>query len=154
MHLDSWGKPVFIYGSEVEKAFLHRGLSEVPNGYGFSMLLGYGPRNWLVSSSALICRFQCSWARNLPVRGPITNQPHREPYFSSSHMLYLIGQSTRLSCCLIMNHYNCKTIGAKKQSGWRGTQIYAPFLMQSTHLGSKRTLCAVSPANFYTGRFI
>jgi len=35
-----------------------RGLSEVQNGYGFCMLLGYGPPDWQVPSSALI--FQSS----------------------------------------------------------------------------------------------
>jgi hypothetical protein len=44
---------------KVEKclcANYQRGLSEAWNGYGFCMLLGYGPPNLHVSSSALICR--------------------------------------------------------------------------------------------------
>jgi len=36
--------------------------------YSFGMLLGYGSPNLHVSSSALICRFQCSWAWNVPAR--------------------------------------------------------------------------------------
>jgi hypothetical protein len=44
------------------EVFYQRGLSEAQYGCSFllCMLLGYGPWNSLVSSSALICRFQCS----------------------------------------------------------------------------------------------
>ena len=34
----------------------HRGLSEAQNGHGFRVLLGCGPPNWQVPSSALISR--------------------------------------------------------------------------------------------------
>jgi hypothetical protein len=57
------------------------------------MLLGYGPWNSLVSSSALICRFQCSWPLNLLVLGPTPNRLRREIYFLWSHLLYLTSQT-------------------------------------------------------------
>jgi len=59
--------------------------------YSFCMLLGYGPPNLHVSSSALIC-FQCSWAWNVQIRGPIPNRPRRElfeqPYAVSNQPVH------------------------------------------------------------------
>jgi len=64
--------------------------------YGFGMLLGYGSRSLHTSSSALICRFQCSWVWNVQSTGAIPNRPRRDPYILSSHMLYLTSQRTKL----------------------------------------------------------
>jgi hypothetical protein len=90
--------------------------------YNFCMLLGYGPPNLHVSSSAVKCRFQCSWAWNVQIRGPIPNRPRRDPYFLSSHMLYLTSQRTKLSnvwCFESLNWIKIIAItnGAKRASG-------------------------------------
>jgi hypothetical protein len=74
-------------------------------------------------------------------------------------MLYLTSQRTKLInfwCfeILIINRNHCKNNGAKRLSGWRDMQIIVPFPMQSTHLGYKCTLCAISPVIFYAGRLI
>jgi hypothetical protein len=100
--------------------FTRGGLSEAQNGYTLCMLLGYGPPNLQVSSSALICRFQCSWAWNVQITGAIPNRPRREPYFLSSHMLYLTSQRIKLSdfwCfgILRVNKDHCKRNGAKRK---------------------------------------
>jgi hypothetical protein len=114
------------------------------------MLLGFGSPYLLVSSSHLICRLQCSWAWNQQVRGAIPNWLRCEPYFLSSHMLYLTSQSTKLSdfsCFEVLRlseNWNpwikwkpLQNNGAKTPSGWRDMQITAPFPMQSTHLGCR-----------------
>jgi hypothetical protein len=49
--------------------------------YGFGMLLGYGSPNLHVSSSALLCRFQCSWAWNGPVRATCLSSRGVNPTF-------------------------------------------------------------------------
>jgi len=82
-----------------------------------------GGPNWHVSSSALLCRFQCSWAWNGQVRATclssrgvnpifekgcaVSDQPeHQTERFLSSHMLYLTSQRNKLSdfwaavCCI------------------------------------------------------
>ena len=127
--------------------------------YDFCMLPGYGPPNWHVSSLTLVCRFQCNWAWNVPVRGPIPNRPQREPYFLSSHMLYLTSQRIRLSdfwCfeVLKINKDHCKRNEAKRQSGWRDMQINVSFLLVSTHLGYRCTTCAFSPVILYAERLV
>jgi len=86
-----WGK--VLYGRK-KSAGVDK--FEAQNGYGFSMLLGYGHPNWSFLSSALLCKFQCSWAWIVPVQVPIPNRPRCGPYFLSNHMLYLTSQSTKL----------------------------------------------------------
>jgi len=127
--------------------------------YDFCMLLGYGPPNLHVSSSALTCRFQCSWSWNVQIRGPIPNRPRREPYFLSSHMLYLTSQRTKpgdLKCfeVFIINKDHRKNNGAKRSSDWRDMQINVPFPLESTHPGYRCTTCAFIPVILYAGRLV
>ena len=136
-----------------------RGETLRPKMVRFSHAPRAGGPNWYVSSSALICKFQSSQARNLQVRGPIPNWPRREPYFLSSHMLYLTSQRTKLSNnwwleVLIINKDHCKRNGAKRLSGWHDMQIYVPFPLESTHLGYKCTTCPCSPVILYAGRLV
>ena len=77
--------------------------------YGFGMLLGYGSHNLQVSSSTLICSwawFQCSWAWNLQIMGAVPNRLRREPFFLSSHTLYLTSQRTKLSDVGVLKSLN------------------------------------------------
>ena len=62
---------------------------------------GMGPLTGTFHTQLWYVWFQCSWALNVPVRGPIPNWPQREPYFLSSHMLYLTSQRTKLSKFLV-----------------------------------------------------
>jgi len=69
--------------------------------------------------------------------GAIPNRPRREPYFLSSHMLYLTSQSIKLRdfLCfevLIINKDHCKRNGANWLSGWRDMHIIVPFPLEST----------------------
>ena len=69
--------------------------------------------------------------------GHLPQQPQREPYFLSSHMLYLTRQPTKLSVflCLkvfIVNKDHCKKNGAKRATGWRDMQIIVLFPLEST----------------------
>jgi len=89
----------------------------------------------------------------------LPQQPRREPYFLSSHLLYLTSQRTKLSdfLCfevLIINKDHCKNNGAKRVSGWRDMQIKVPFPLESTHLGYRCRSCAFSPAILYAGRLV
>ena len=82
--------------------------------------------------------------------GHLPQQLRREPYFLSSHMLYLTSQRTKLSdvwCfeVLIINKDHCKRNGAKILSGSRDMQIIVSFPLESTHLGYRYTTCAFSP---------
>jgi hypothetical protein len=59
--------------------------------------------------------------------GHLPQQPWREPYFLSSHMLYLTSQSIELSDflrvgVLEINQDHCNNNGAKRASGWRDMQ--------------------------------
>ena len=95
----------------------------------------------------------------MQIRGPIPNRPRREPYFLSSHMLYLPSQRTTLSdvwCfeVLLIKEDHCKNYGAKIRSGWRDMQINVPFTPESTHLGYRCTTCAFSPVILYAGRLV
>ena len=72
-------------------------------------------------------------------------------------MLYLTSQRTKLSDAwcfgvIIINKNHCKNNGAKRASGWRDMQMYAPFPMESTYLGYRYTTCAFSPVTPYAGR--
>jgi len=85
------------------------------------------------------------------------NRPRREPYFLSSHMLYLTSQRTKLSDVwyfgvVMINEDHCKNNGAKITSDWQYMQIYAPFPMESTCSGYRYTMCAFSPVIPYAGR--
>jgi len=54
---------------------------------------------------------------------------------------------------LIINKDHYKNNGAKRASGWRDMQIYAPFPMESTYLGYRCTTFAFSPViPYYAGR--
>jgi hypothetical protein len=64
--------------------------------------------------------------------GHLPQQLRREPYFLSSHMLYLTSQRTKLSeiwCFGVLKVYkdNCKRNRAKRPSGWRDMQIIVSF---------------------------
>jgi len=140
-------KLAFTFDHTLETVVKSRGGHWGPKWFTFCMLPGYGSRNLHVSSSALICRFLCSWAWNVQITGAITNRPRREPYFLSSHTLYLTSQRTKPSdfwCfgILKVNKDHCKRNGAISLSGWRDMQINVPFPLESTHQGYRCTTCA------------
>ena len=85
------------------------------------------------------------------IYGHLPQQPRREPYFLSSHMLYLTSQHTKLSdfLCFEVLIDHCKNNRAKRASGWRDMQIKVPFTLESTHLGYMCTTCAFSPVVLY-----
>ena len=58
-----------------------RGLSGAQNGLSSGMLLGYAHRDWHFSSWALICKFQNSWAWQVPGTAPTPNRLRRECTF-------------------------------------------------------------------------
>jgi hypothetical protein len=120
------------------------------------MLLGYGSRNLHVSSSTLICRFQCSWAWNVQITGAIPNRPRREAYFMSSHMLYLTSQSIKLNefVCVLDSLWSLQKQWSKRANGWRDMQFNVPFPLESTYLGCRCTTCAFSPVILYAGRLV
>ena len=63
----------------------------------FACSQGMGSLTGTFQTQLWYLRFQCSWAWNVQIRGPIPKRPRREPYFMSSHMLYLTSQRTKLS---------------------------------------------------------
>ena len=134
------------------------GDTDAQNGYPCCVLQG---------QVALTCRFQaqlcyaCFNAVELKTckLGHLPQQPRREPYFLSSHMLYLTSQSTKLSDFLCFgfevliiykDHY--KKNGAKRLSSWRDMQNNVSFPLESTHLGYRCTTCAFNPVILYAGR--
>ena len=132
------------------------GDTDAQNGYPCCVLQG---------QVALTCRFQaqlcyaCFNAVELKTckLGHLPQQPRREPYFLSRHMLYLTSQSIKLRGCLcvgvlIMNKDHCKNNGAESAwffvcmspynksrslqkngaesaGGWRDMQFYVPIPM-------------------------
>ena len=58
----------------------------------------------------------------------VPDRPRREPYFLSSHVLYLTSQRTKLGDLLCfgildLNNGHCKRNGTNRLSGWRDIQL-------------------------------
>jgi hypothetical protein len=122
------------------------------------MLLKCGPLNLQVSSSALLCKFQSSWAWNMPVMATClssrgVNLLFEQPYAASDRPAHQTWWFLVFEV-LTIKKKSLQRIGAKRLGGWRDMQINVPFPLESTHLGYRCTTCAFSPVILYTGRLV
>jgi len=91
----------------------------------------------------------------MPITVYLPHLPRREPYFLSSHKLYLTSPRTKLSIVLclgacVQNKAHCNRNEQKDQALARDVQIHASVPLESTHLGYRGTMYTQSPYMFRT----